>query len=326
MGRDVPRVPVAPLINLGHAAKIAGIKPVEYILHSDKYASAQLNAKRYYGYDWMWAHQFFGGITRKEREGVVHKGDHAILTLEVGVKYKISDTGPPQMIKPALTSPRDVENLMIPDAHNEERLEPLRLMRENEGFLCGNMRCPFTLASTFLYDLESFLLLLKTNEDAALRILDWALEYCIYYARAQVDAGVDAIYVEDPTASNNVISPKDYRKYALPYERKFIREIGAPVILHICGDINNILDDVVTTGAKCISIDEMMNMEIVRERIPVWGNVSVRLLVDGSPAEVADACKSIVEMKNGVVLSSACVVPRNANTENVKAMVMASHG
>lgn len=63
MGRATPRVPVAPLVNLGHAARISGVKPVEYILHNDKYAEAQLNAKRYYGYDWVWAHQFFGGVT-----------------------------------------------------------------------------------------------------------------------------------------------------------------------------------------------------------------------------------------------------------------------
>ncbi len=326
MGKATQRVPVAPLINLGHASKIAGLKPLEYILHNDKYAEAQLNAKRYYGYDWVWAHQFFGGVTKAESEGVVYNEDYAILTLEVGVKYKITNKGQPQMIKPALSTSGDVEKLDIPDPLNEERLEPIRLMKEEDGFVSGNMRCPFTLASTFLYDLEAFLMLLKTDEEAALRILDFAKDYCVQYAQAQVKAGVDAVYVEDPTASSTVISPNDYRKYALPYEKEFIREIDAPVILHICGDVNNILDDMTTTGANCISVDEVMDIAEVHRRIPVWGNVPASLLVDGSPNEVEEASKKAVALKTGVVLSSGCVVPANANEKNIKAMVRTVHG
>lgn len=324
LGRATSRVPVAPLINLGHAARIAKMKPIEYILNNENYARAQINAKRYYGYDWVWAHQFFGGVTSKERESVVKNGDHAILTLEIGAKYKIAEKGQPQMIKPAVSSPGELKELKIPDPNHDERLEPVLLMQE-EGFVCGNMRCPFTLASTFLYDLESFLMLLKTDEATAFSILDFALDYCVQYAEAQIDAGASAVYVEDPTASSNVISPAYYRKFALPYEKKFIKKVSGPVILHICGDVNDILDDMVTTSARCISVDELMDMGKVHKLIPVWGNVPVSLLVNGRPKDVLKACKKAVELKNGVVLSSGCVVPGNAKEDNVKAMVRAAH-
>jgi len=326
MGRATPRVPVAPLVNLGHASRLAGLKPLEYLLDSNKYSGAQLNAKHHYGYDWAWVHQFFGGITKAERDSVVYNEDHAILTLEAGVKYKITDRGQPKMVKAALTEPNDVKNFKIPDPKNEERLEPIRLMREEEGFLSGNMRCPFTLASTFLYELEPFLMLLKTDEEAAFRILDHALDYCVQYAQAQVEAGVDAMYVEDPVASNNVISPTDYRKYAHLYEKKLIEEIDAPVVLHICGDVNTILDDMITTGADCISVDEVMDLEKVHKKIPVWGNVPIPLLVNGNPSSVEEACKTAIDLKTGVVLSSGCVVPANAKEENIKTMVGAVHG
>ncbi len=323
-GRATSRVPIAPLINLGHAARISKMKPIEYLLDNEKYAMAQINAKRYYDYDWVWAHQFFGGVTRKEKDNVIYNGNHAVLTLEIGVKYKITDKGQPQMIKPAVSSPSELKELKIPDPNHEERTEPILLM-QGEGFVCGNMRCPFTLASTFLYDLESFLMLLKTDESAALNVLDFALDYCVQYAKAQMEAGADAIYVEDPTASSTVISPEHYKKYALPYEKTLIKKIGGPVILHICGDVNAILDDMVTTGAKCISVDEVMDLAKVHRLIPVWGNVPVSLLVNGRPIDVMKACKKAVELKNRVVLSSGCVVPGNAKETNIKAMVRAVH-
>ncbi|MEE8167643.1 MAG: uroporphyrinogen decarboxylase family protein [Candidatus Hydrothermarchaeales archaeon] len=318
-GKVTDRVPVAPLINLGHSSKLSGIKPLEYLLDSERYAQAQIHAREYYGYDWVWAHQFFGAVTGKEREGVEFSSDHAILTLELGVKYKVFPQGQPQLVKSAVSSSKELKELKIP-VPDEERMSPIRLMQE-EDFVCGNMRCPFTLASTFLYDLESFLLAMKTDEASAYEFLDFALEYCTQYAKAQVDAGADALYVEDPAASGSVISPGDYRKFALPYEKALIDEIQVPVIFHICGDVKQILGDMIATGADCISVDEVMDIVQVHEHTAVWGNVSPALLVDGSKEEVRRASEAVVRLQDKVVLSSGCVVPANANGDNIKEMV-----
>ncbi len=327
MGRDIDRVPVAPLVNLGHAARIAGLKPVEYILDNEKYAAAQIRARENYGYDWVWAHQFFGGVTKREREAVVYGDGYAVLELEIGAKYKIAEAGQPQLVRTAVRSPRELKNLRVPDPEDEERLTPIRLMlQRGEEFVCGNMRCPFTLASTFLYDMDSFLVAMKTGDSAVYDLLDFALEYCIQYAKAQVDAGAHALYVEDPAASGSVISTKDYRKYALPYERALLKEIKVPSILHICGDVNSVLDDMVGVGASCISVDEKMNLADVHRRTAAWGNVSPSLLVEGDVADVRKLCEAVLKLKNRIVLSSGCVVPANAKEENIKEMVRAVHG
>ncbi len=325
LGRATDRVPVAPLVNLGHASRISGMKPIEYILDSGKYAVAQIHAREYYDYDWVWAHQFFGGLTKREREGVEFRDGYAVVTLEIGARYKVYSHGQPQLVKSVVSSEKELKGLEIPEPMDEERLKPITLMQE-EDFVCGNMRCPFTLASTFLYNLESFLRTMKKDEAIAHEFLDHAMDYCVQYARAQVEAGVEAMYVEDPAASGSVISPSDYRKFALPYEKALIKEIDVPVILHICGDVKRTLKDMIGTGANCISVEESMDLSSVHEHIAAWGNVSPSLLVNGSREEVRRASEAALALRSRVVLSSGCVVPANAKEENIKEMVRASHG
>ncbi|MFQ5887433.1 MAG: hypothetical protein ACE5HY_01920, partial [Candidatus Hydrothermarchaeales archaeon] len=164
------RVPVAPLINVAHASRVYGIKPFEYVLDSKNYANAQIYTKEFYGYDWVWAHQPFQGVSKVERDNVVFQGNDVILTLEIGTKLKFSPNNPPQIIENALSDKNQMDKLKIPGPYTDERLEPLRLLLEKEDFVCGNARCPFTFASTFLYDLESFLMDLKLDEDFVFKL------------------------------------------------------------------------------------------------------------------------------------------------------------
>lgn len=326
MGRDTERVPVAPVITVAHASRIYGIEPLEYILDSKKYAEAQIHCKTFYGYDWVLSHQPFQGVSKEEQENVVVKDDHAILKLELGTEIKIAENAPPQVIKTAITSKEEAENLKVPDPYTRERMAPLRYMLKEEDFVCGCVRCPFTLASSYVYPIEPFLIDLRMDEDFVHKLLDFSLEYCVEYARAQIEEGAEAMYLVDSSASSSVISPDTFRKFALPYQKALIKEIkDVPVIFHVCGDITYIVDDMIDIGVDCLSIDEQMDIGEIHKRIAVLGNVAPGLLVRGTQEEVRKVCDKIVELKDRVVLSSGCVIPANAKVENVKEMVKASH-
>lgn len=325
-GEDIERVPVAPLITVGHASKVYGIKPIEYILDSRKYADAQLHCKKFYGYDWIWSHQPFQGVSKEERKNVEIKEDHSILKLDLGTEIKVAPGAPPQVVKTAITSKEDFDNLKVPDPHTSERMAPLKYMLEEEDFVYGTVRCPFTLASSYVYDLEPFLMDLRMDEEFIFKLLDFSLEYCVEYAKAQIETGAGAMYLIDSSASSSVISPDAYRKFAMPYEKALVKEIDVPVILHVCGDVTYILDDMIGTGIDCLSLDEQMDIADVHKRIAVLGNVSPGLLVRGTTEAVRAACDKIVALKKRVVLSSGCVIPGNAKVENVKEMVRASYG
>lgn len=326
LGREVERVPVAPMITVGHAAKIAKIKPHEYVLDSKKLAEAQIHTKNFYGYDWVWSHQPFQGVSEQERANAEFREDHVILKLELGAELKIAPGAPPQITRTAITEKEELDSLQIPDPYTRERMAPLRHMLEEEDFVCGVVRAPFTMASSYFYEIEPFLMDLRMDEDFIFRLLDRSLEFCTQYAKAQVEEGAGAMFLVDSSASSSVISPDMYRKFALPYEKALIKELDVPTILHVCGDVTYILDDMISTGVDCLSLDELMDIADVHKRIAVMGNVSPGLLVRGTEEEVRAECDRIVALKDKVVLSSGCVIPGNANPENIKEMVKASHG
>lgn len=326
-GKQVERTPVAPLVTMGHAAVVYGAAFRDYMLKPEIYAGAQVHAKRFYGYDWVWAHQVFQGVTDEERKSIEKKEDYMILTLETGVKYKIPAEGAPHIIERAISSKEALKELEIPDFSVKERTLPIKLMLEKEEFVAGNMRCPFTLASDYLYELEKFLIDLKLDKPFIRRLLDFSLEYCAESIKAQISAGVSAIFVEDPNASPNLISPKDAREFAFPYTQKLVKRIEGevPVILHICGNVESVLDDMAKTKANAISVDESVSMEkVLGKNVAAWGNVAPKILARGSREEVKKACGDIIKLGDGIVLSSGCVVPKNARQENVKEMVTAA--
>lgn len=327
-GEEIEKVPVAPIVTLPHASRLYGIKPYEYIFDSEKYASAQIHAKRHYGYDWVFAHQIFQGLTTDEKGSIKDHGDHYTLKLELGTVFKIPKDASPFIIEKAIKNKDGANGLAIPDTHNPERTQPIKKMVDEEDFVCGNIRCPFTFASTFLYDAESFYMDLKRDEKFVRDLLDTALEYCIESGLAQIEAGVDAMFVEDPSASPNVISPETFRKTVLPYDTKLIKNLKkkVPVIFHICGETTPILDDMISTGAACISLDQCMDMEKVHKKTAVWGNIAPSSLVKEQPSKVREESERIANLGSRVVLSSGCVVPSGAKPENILEMVRAAHG
>jgi uroporphyrinogen-III decarboxylase len=69
-----------------------------------------------------------------------------------------------------------------------------------------------------------------------------------------------------------------------------------------------------------------MKIEDVHKKTPVWGNVAPKLLVKEDPKKIREISNGIVGLGKGVVLSSGCVVPGIAKTENIGEMVRASRG
>src|SRR3990172_2341003 len=328
LGREVERVPVAPLVTLPHASRIYGIPSFEYIFDSKKYAMAQVHARRFYDYDWVFAHQIFQGLTAEERKTVKERGDHFTFALELGTKFKVPKNDAPFVSEKAVKNKEDINKLKVPDTFHPERLRPIEMMKEEEDFVCGNIRCPFTLAATYLYDTESFLMDLKKDEAFVHRLLEFALKYCVESGKAQIEAGVDALFIEDPSASPNVISPETFRKIVLPFEKRLVKSLRkkVPIVFHICGDTTQILDDMIGTGANCISLDECMDMEEAHKKTTVWGNVAPKMLVNEKPERIREISRGIAALGKGVVLSSGCVVPAIAKPENIKEMVRAAHG
>ncbi len=328
-------VPIAPMVNVPHASKVLGVKPWEYVTNNELYVKGQLKALEKYGYDWIFNHQPIQGVTEEERKAMKVTEGYVVLPTELGPKLKIPIEGGPAVVEPGLNDYSALDELEVPEV-TEERLAPLiQLLKrtKEEVYVCSKVPAPFHYAAEWMKGMESFMLDLVTRPDEAHRLLDFMSEVAIEVGKRQIDAGTHGIMMEDPSAACQVISAKHYREFAYPYEKKVctaLAKYGGDVIVHICGDTSEILEDLANTGAKCLSIDESVSLADARKktnnRVALFGNVSVGLIFKGNKMDIEAKIKEGIDGagRRGYIISSSCGLHSGTPFENLHAMVDAA--
>lgn len=111
------------------------------------------------------------------------------------------------------------------------------------------------------------------------------LEQNIEHIRAYASAGGDAIYIDDATATCDMISIKHYERFSLPYMTQMVDEIhrlGHKAILIYFGGIADRLDQIVSTGADGLIMEASMKTYVndiseiaqkIGQRITLFGNI-----------------------------------------------------
>jgi uroporphyrinogen-III decarboxylase len=113
--------------------------------------------------------------------------------------------------------------------------------------------------------------------------------------------GSDTIGIGDAIASQ--VSPALYERLVLSKEKKLvhaIKQAGAFVQLHICGDITHLLPGIAELDLDILDVDFMVDMRAVRECIEpkttLSGNLDpVRCVEEGSVTGIRKALKQIYD-------------------------------
>jgi [methyl-Co(III) methanol-specific corrinoid protein]:coenzyme M methyltransferase len=183
---------------------------------------------------------------------------------------------------------------------------------------------PFTIAGSLL---DSVPLLKATfkQPDKIRPFLDVGEKAGTALAKALIDAGADIICCEDMTASPELIAPKTYLEFELEYQRKQFDAISVPTILHICGNVDAIVEWMGQTGATILSLEPKASAKLAREKcgtdtILMGGVDTATTLFMKDKATVTKGCEeSIAE---GIqIMAPGCAVAPGTPTENLRAMV-----
>lgn len=325
---EIPdRLPIIPQCFM-FAIETAGMKISDVNRNGRKMAEAHIISQEKYGYD-----------------GCVIDFDDASIAEAVGAKviYREDEPAIVDENQPVLKDLRDVYDMPIPNPEHSGRLnewlEATRRLSEAIGdhvFILGRAdQGPFSIAC-LLRGTSQFMMDLLTEDE---KLINDVLEYCrkvsAVFAKAQKDAGAHATSIGDALAGPNLISPDMYRQFALIPEQKLTKEVqeyGIPFSIHICGNTNNIIKDMGSTGAKILEVDWMLNMKEARKLVPedivLMGNINPSdPLVIGSPSDIDNAVKKLIEDTKGksLMVSSGCAMGRNTPPENFKAFIEASH-
>lgn len=146
------------------------------------------------------------------------------------------------------------------------------------------------------------------------------------FTEALSKIGVGVGYSEAP-ASCNLISPAMYRDFVLPYHKELVsyfKEKRVGVGIHICGNANPILEDMVATGASNISVDSGTDLgkaaEAARGKSVLIGNVPTDCFLAEDKEVMREAiqtCLDLAPKDSGYILAPGCEVPAIAPAEKI---------
>lgn len=193
----------------------------------------------------------------------------------------------------------------------------------------------FTL-TWMLMGFQTFCLTLALNPRLVEKIIEKVAEIQLEALQKIIEIpNVAAVWAVDDLAfgTGTMISPKDIRKYILPWYRKFAeicRQNGKYLFFHSDGLLWDLIDDFVEIGVDALHPIDPTCMDIVEVKrkvagkLSIIGNISNELLMNGTPEEVADLTKKLIKALapgGGYMLGSGNSVPEWAKIENYKAML-----
>lgn len=202
----------------------------------------------------------------------------------------------------------------------------LDLVKENVGddvSVHGEVFSPLTHFME-LFGYENALVNFLMDGAKTHAILNRLTEASITWAVAQARHGVDAVLMSSAFVGGPFLSPKMYKEFVVPYERRVtdaVKSIGVPVYTHTCGSIGDRLELMIDTGTEGIDTFDPppLGNTVLSEakaqiegRVFIKGNMNaVELLAAATKEEIiAHATDRIVTGMpgGGYILSTACSV------------------
>jgi [methyl-Co(III) methanol-specific corrinoid protein]:coenzyme M methyltransferase len=191
----------------------------------------------------------------------------------------------------------------------------------------GSITGPISLAASIV-DPITFLKDLYKKKDASHRLLGYVSEQIIGYAQHIAENGATAIAIADPTATGEILGPRLFAEYVVPYINMIIEGLdksNVPVIVHICGDVRTVKKHFPDLQAKAISVDAMVNLKALKEEyhlLTTMGNLSTYLLEFAGPEKVYAATQNL--RKHDIdIFAPACGLSTSTPLANIGAFTAA---
>ena len=243
-----------------------------------------------------------------------HGGSDGIPGIEFPPPYIIDDI--PQFPSDFLSRGRIPELL--------KAVRTLKKLVSDKVPVIAGITGPFSIAGALLETVPLLKASAKTPEKMR-PFLEVAEKAGTTLAKALIDEGADIIACEDMSASPALIAPDTYRDYEQVYQKKQFDAISVPKILHICGNVDSIVEWMGQTGADILSLEPKSSYKFAREKcgqdIVLMGGVdTVTSLYLKDSGSVKKECRTAI-MDGIQILAPGCAVAPGTHMENLLAMV-----
>ncbi|MDP3296179.1 MAG: uroporphyrinogen decarboxylase [Thermodesulfovibrionia bacterium] len=286
----------------------------------------------------------------------------------MGMKLEFFEKKGP-VLNPPIRNEASIKKLSVPNPEEDMNfvLETIKILRrELNGKvpLIGFSGAPFTMA-TYMIEGGTSKNFLQTKRmifqtpDLYASLMDKVTQTVIEYLRSQIKAGAQAVQLFDTWAG--VLSPGDYKKFALPYVKRVIDNIktqnsklktqkltpaSPPLskggkggfssqesvpIIYFVGECAGLLEEIKTCGADVIGIDWRINIDDAVKRLgsnfSVQGNLdpcALFLPKEEIERRVKDILNRASSARGHIFNLGHGILPETP-VENAAAMVEAVH-
>jgi len=316
-GGRVDRIPVAnptSVVTL-ELMKMCGAFFPEVHLNPEKMARLAATSYEVLGYDTIMP--VFGAQTESAALGIpVDWGEQ--LSWPVNTAHPITD--PSQ-----ISIPKDF--LEHPSMNTVLRaIQILRCEYGDRVAIIGKVYGPWSLAY-HLVGTQDFLMDTLLDPDKVKKYLGVLLEASMISGKAQIKAGADVILWGDH-ATGDLVSPETYRDFLLPIHKQVTKELGGPIILHICGNTTKFLSYFVEAGFDAFHFDSKVDARTAKQTVgkdmSLIGNINnPEILMSGSPNDVR--AQTLYALEAGVeIVAPECAIPLTTPLENLLAIAHAA--
>jgi hypothetical protein len=351
------RVPVMCQLSLGHYFLHAGSDAVEIWHETAAFGDALVALQRRYGFDGVLVNlpgrdprwrRHLRSIERRGADLLMHWKNGCVTVAPPDDNPHVYREATGAVVRPALEDLAP-ERLFYVEPHglfglawdatpafSPHQHDAIRYVRERAPDISvhGEVFSPFSQWLELL-DHGRALMALIEDPGKVLACLDRLADGAAALGRGQADAGVDAVLVSSAFAGAGFISPRQYRTFVLPCERKVIAGIKAahpnlPVYTHTCGAIGDrleLMEETGTDGVDTLDPPPLGTVDLADakrrfgDRLFIKGNLDpVRTLLEGTEADCYDAARHRIDVAKaggGYILSSACSVAPHTPPGNI---------
>ncbi len=318
-GSDVDRPPLHPIV-MRWAAAYAGVRYSSFCQDYRAKCPAMLRCAEEFGFDWVTtlsdpyaeASAFGIEVEYPEQDLPVDRGGH-LPSAEAAARLQPFDP--------------------MHHARTRNRIREIEEFRRVAGtyFIVGWVEGPIaeygdlrglTNASMDFFD----------DPDAVHEALDVITGCAIDFITRQVEAGADCIGIGDAFCSQ--IGPDLYRTFAFEREKRMVdhvHKLGAIAKLHICGNTNALIPDMIRTGADIVDVDHLVpSMEpyagLLAPHQVFSGKCDPVGVIQNGTSQDIEACvrESWRQAGGRCIVSAGCEIPPGTSTSNLEAFAASS--
>ncbi len=186
-----------------------------------------------------------------------------------------------------------------------------------------------------LRGMEDFLMDFYLNPDFARELLSRITDYNITQIRKALTYEIDAVYFGDDWGQQNglIMGYELWKEFILPQIKRMydeVRKAGKFVMIHSCGDVDELFPDLIKAGVNCFNPfqPEVMDVDAIlseyQNRLCFHGGLSIqKILPFGTRDEVIQETERLLKLgkAGGFILSPSHSVESDTPFENILAFI-----